>query len=147
MRTWSKVSTKMTKHANDLMNMSAWVIFLCWLKFGHVSFLIPFSLVAQTVKVCLQCRRPRFDPWIRKIPWGRKWQPTPVLLLGKIAWTELGGLHPWGRKASDTTEWLTHSTHSSYLLGKNYQDTQSWNPDSIPPRPRPCFLKSSLQIP
>ena len=29
-----------------------------------------------------QCRRGRFDP--RKIPWRRKWQPTPVLLLGII---------------------------------------------------------------
>ena len=26
-----------------------------------------------------QCRRCRFSPWIRKIPWRRKWQPTPVL--------------------------------------------------------------------
>ena len=26
----------------------------------------------------------RFDPWIRKIPWRRTWQPTPVLLLGKF---------------------------------------------------------------
>ena len=26
----------------------------------------------------LQCRRPRSDPWIGKIPWRRKWQPTPV---------------------------------------------------------------------
>ena len=26
---------------------------------------------------CL-CRRYRFDPWIGKIPWGRKWQPTPL---------------------------------------------------------------------
>ena len=26
------------------------------------------SLVAQMVKICLQCRRPRFNPWIRKIP-------------------------------------------------------------------------------
>ena len=25
----------------------------------------------------------RFNPWIRKIPWRRKWQPTPVFLLGK----------------------------------------------------------------
>ena len=32
-------------------------------------------------KICLQCRRPRFDPWIRKIPWNRAWQPTPVFLL------------------------------------------------------------------
>ena len=25
-----------------------------------------------------QCRRPGFDPWVRKMPWRRKWQPTPV---------------------------------------------------------------------
>ena len=39
------------------------------------------SLVAQMVKhLCLQCERPGFDPWVGKIPWRRKWQPTPVLL-------------------------------------------------------------------
>ena len=27
------------------------------------------SLVAQTVKICLQYRRPRFNPWVKKIPW------------------------------------------------------------------------------
>ena len=33
-----------------------------------------------------QCRRPwrcGFDPWLKEIPWNRKWQPTPVFLLGK----------------------------------------------------------------
>ena len=30
-----------------------------------------------------QCRRCRFNPWVRKIPWRRKWQPNPVLLSGK----------------------------------------------------------------
>ena len=30
-----------------------------------------------------QCRRCGFDPWVRKIPWRRKWQPTPVFLPGK----------------------------------------------------------------
>ena len=29
---------------------------------------------------CLQCRRPGFNSWVRKIPWRRKWQPTPVSL-------------------------------------------------------------------
>ena len=24
--------------------------------------------------------RPRFDPWVKKMPWRRKWQPTPVFL-------------------------------------------------------------------
>ena len=28
-------------------------------------------------------RRPGFDPWVRKIPWRRKWQPPPVFLPGK----------------------------------------------------------------
>jgi len=27
---------------------------------------------------------PRFDPWVRKIPWRREWQPTLILLPGKI---------------------------------------------------------------
>ena len=30
-----------------------------------------------------QCRRHRLDPWVVKIPWTRKWQPTPVFLPGK----------------------------------------------------------------
>ena len=34
-----------------------------------------------------QCRRHRFDPWVGKIPWRRKWQPTPVFLSGEF-WTE-----------------------------------------------------------
>ena len=29
-----------------------------------------------------RCKRPRFHPWVRKIPWRRTWQPTPVLLPG-----------------------------------------------------------------
>ena len=42
------------------------------------------SLVAQRVRsLCLQCRRPGFDPWVGKIPWKRQWQPTLVLLPGK----------------------------------------------------------------
>ena len=28
----------------------------------------------------LQCRRPGFDPWVRKIPLRRKWEPSPVFL-------------------------------------------------------------------
>ena len=27
---------------------------------------------------CKRCRRPRFKPWGRKIPWRRKWQLVPV---------------------------------------------------------------------
>jgi len=30
-----------------------------------------------------QCRRCGFYPWDWKIPWRRKWSPTPVFLLRK----------------------------------------------------------------
>ena len=38
-----------------------------------------------------------FDPWIRKIPWGRKRQHTPVFLPGKLhGQRSLEGYSPWG---------------------------------------------------
>ena len=36
-------------------------------------------------------KRCGFDPWVGKIPWSRKWQPTPVFLPGKIPWIEESG--------------------------------------------------------
>ena len=60
--------------------------------------------------VCLQCAGPRFDPWVGKIPWRRKWQPTSVLLPGKShGWRSLVGYSLWGRKESDMTERLHFS--------------------------------------
>jgi len=29
---------------------------------------------------CRRCKGGRFDPWVGKIPWRRKCQPTPVFL-------------------------------------------------------------------
>ena len=43
---------------------------------------------------CLQWRRPGFDPWVRKIPWRRGWQPTPVLLPGEFHGQSMG-LQSW----------------------------------------------------
>ena len=47
--------------------------------------------------------------------WRRNRQPTPVLLPGKFhRLRSLVGYSPWGRKESDTTEWLhIHSNHHS----------------------------------
>ena len=54
-----------------------------------------------------QCRRHGFDPWVGKIPWRRKWQPTPVFLPGESHGRRgLAGYSPWGRKESDMTERL-----------------------------------------
>ena len=59
-----------------------------------------------------QCRRHGFDPWVGRIPWRRKWQPTPVFLPGKShGQRSLAGYSPWGHKELDTTEKLTLSTN------------------------------------
>ena len=55
--------------------------------------------------VCLQCGRPRFDPWVRKMPWRRKWQLIPVLLPGEShGWKSLVGCNPWCHIESDRAE-------------------------------------------
>ena len=49
-----------------------------------------------------RCQRHGFDPWVGKIPWRRKWQPTPVILPGEShAQRSLVGYIPWGHKESD----------------------------------------------
>ena len=54
---------------------------------------------------------------VGKIPWRRKWQPTPVLLPGKFhGWRSLVGYSPWGHKELDITERL-HSLIVQNLQG------------------------------
>ena len=47
----------------------------------------------------------RFDPWVGKIPLGRKWQPIPVFLPGKShEHMNLAGYSPWSSKEFDMIE-------------------------------------------
>ena len=46
-----------------------------------------------------------FDSWVGKIPWRRKWQPTPVFLPGEThGERSLAGYSPW--------VWLSTHTHT-----------------------------------
>ena len=57
------------------------------------------SLLAQTVKNLPAMQIPRFDPWVRKIPWRREWLPTLVFLPGEFhGQKSLAGYSPWGRR-------------------------------------------------
>ena len=59
------------------------------------------SLVAQLIRIHMQCRRPGFNPWVGKIPWRKERLPTPVFWPG-----EFHGLYSlWGCKESDMAEW------------------------------------------
>ena len=60
---------------------------------------------------CLQCKKPVFDPWVRKISWRREWLPTPVFLPGEShGQRSLGGLWSMSLNELDTIE-ATRHTH------------------------------------
>ena len=54
---------------------------------------------------CWKHKKYGLDPWFRKIPWRRRWQPVPVFFTrkfhGQRSWA---GLQSMGRRESDTTE-------------------------------------------
>ena len=71
-----------------------------------------------------QCRRRGrhgFDPWVGKIPWRRKQQPTPLFLSGKShRQRNLAGYSPWRCKESNMTERLRmHACKGAQ--GENFQ--------------------------
>ena len=55
--------------------------------------------------------------WVSKIPSRRKWQPTPVFLLGESrGQRSLAGYSPWGRKESDMTKATEHTAICKYVF-------------------------------
>ena len=92
----------------------------CWIY-------IPFRQVKQRLGLarcsgkesacqCRRHRRHRFDPRVGKIPWRRKWQPTPVFLPGKShGQRSLVGYSPRGHKESSVAE-RTHTYARTHRL-------------------------------
>jgi len=69
----------------------------------------------ESICQCRRCREHRFDPWVGKIPWRKKWQPTPVFLLGKShGQMSLAGYGAWGHKEMDMTEGQRPHTHTDW---------------------------------
>ena len=65
---------------------------------------------------------------VGKIPWRRKWQPTPVSLPGKFHGQRSPmGYSPWGRRVSDTT------VHTSSRIVKSETESPSVMSDSLRP--------------
>ena len=81
---------------------------LCFL-ICHLGLSQGFPDGASGKETTCQWRRHKrcgFDPWVRKIPWRRKWQPTPVFLPGRShGQSSLVGYSLWCPKESDMTEY------------------------------------------
>ena len=107
-----------------------------WERVEHISFWVlinsAFCLLrgfpsgSDCKSVCLQWRRPRFDHWVGKIPWRRKWQPTPVFLPGKSHGLRSLRYRPRGRKELDTTERLHFHLSLRRLTWKKALEMLMW---------------------
>ena len=86
-----------------------------WAQTNSPPCLLPICLSGkQSTCQCRRHRRCGFDPWVGKIPWRRRWQPTAVFLLGKFhaspCLEEPGGLQcTWLQNLLSTH---THNKHS-----------------------------------
>ena len=103
-----------------------------------------------------QCKILPFNPWVRKIPCRRKWQPTPVILpqkshgqrsMGGAGWGG-AGYSQWGRRVrhNRVSEQSTHEGSWKGLLGAE----GSWSGGSQGPRSQPAhqvLALSALQSP
>ena len=96
----------------------------------HISYVFALPLFATGLysiwwltqyRICLQCKRPGFYLWVRKIPWRRKRQPTVEFLPGEFhGQTSLVvGYSLQDSKESDIIEWLTLSLFS-YSEDRNF---------------------------
>ena len=81
------------------------------------SLLVYNILVFYTLNygICLPSRRRMFDPWVRKNPWRRAWQPTPVFLPGEFhGQRSLVGCVPWGSHRVGHN-WATNTSTSHFF--------------------------------
>ena len=122
--------------------------------FAWIFFFFFHFPVAQMVKT-LQCRRPGFNPWAGKIPWKRKWQPTPVSLPGEShGQRSLVSYSPWDCKESDTAEWLIQpkAEEAPAVLLSDYWSVLNsvWSgpvPEASPSYPRDRSLETPCRCP
>ena len=96
-------------------------IFLCVHEASNTAIWgsLPWSLNSKkSTFQCRRCKRHGFDPWVRKTPWSRKWQPTPVLA-GKSCWGggSLVGYSPRCCKELNTTGQLILSFKRMVVSG------------------------------
>ena len=82
----------------------------------------------QSVSQCRRHKRCRFYPWVRKIPWRKKWKPTPVFLPGEShEQRSLVGYSPWGSQKVGY-DWAQHiSTPQEVFISYFWTELPYWS--------------------
>ena len=76
------------------------ILFKVFTSLGHLKLPIHHKRLPWWLSGKESACSTRFRPWVGKIPWRRKWQPTPVFLPGEShGQRSLMGYSPWGHKS------------------------------------------------
>ena len=86
-------------------------------------FLITESIVSRGFPGGTVVKNLPANPWVRKIPWSRKWQPTSVFMPGKFhGQRSLVGYSPWGCRVGH--DWATECTSHTHSHTHTHTHTQ-----------------------
>ena len=98
---------------NILVGSMIWCVYI-WLHLMCSKWASWWRSGKEATCQCRRFRRPGFNPWVGKIPWRRKWQPTPVFLPGKsYGQRSLVGYCPVdGRRVG--LDWVTEQACTMY---------------------------------
>ena len=95
----------------------------------------------EPTRQCRRYKRPRFNCWVGKIPWKRKWQPTQVFLPGEsYRQRSLAGYSPWDHNSQT---WLSDlpATNTFWEVGLLYTYVCIYNLES---KPHLCFQRTKV---
>ena len=106
----SDTTERLSAHTHHIKTKNFHIKYLNFFTFLKLKYLAKLTYIPTwhlsfdwSSDVCssdLQFGRPGFYPWVGKIPWRRKWQPTLVFLPGKShGQKRLTCYSPWGRKS------------------------------------------------
>ena len=87
-----------------------WTILLY---FNSILFVLCFPGGSDSKESACSAGDPRFNPWVGKIAWRRKWLPTPVFLPGEFhGQRSLVGYSSWDRSQT----WLSNKHFDFFFL-------------------------------
>ena len=114
-----KLLIRVNKDSNfialPLISSYYWIYYLFLCAEICVYFLFYFTEVwLRWSRICLQCRRPGFNPLVRQIPWRREWLSTPVFLPGESHGQRSLAAAVDGAAESHT--WLSDLTHRWFAM-------------------------------
>ena len=98
---------------------------------------------------CGRCKRQGFDPWVKKFPWRRVWQPTPVCLPGESHGQRcLVGFSPW-HSTRVGHNWSKWAAAASRGMVKIYETTvfTHWSVGRTSVSERRKSVEGTLQFP